>query len=89
MRPLPGKGLGLVATRNIKQGEVILSEDPLLFINNDDNDMKKSLNYQFENLSTENKKKVMSLCDPDPEGEEDQKVVRIFMVNRIQGKCEP
>ena len=86
MRPVPGKGLGLVATRNIKQGEVILSEDPLLFINNDDNEILKSLNSQFENLSAENKKKVIGLCDPDPEGEEDQKIIRIFTVNRIQGK---
>jgi len=84
VRPVPGKGLGLVATRNINQGEVILSEDPLLFINNDDNEILKSLNSQFENLSAENKKKVICLCDPDPEGEEDQKIRRIFTVNRIQ-----
>ena len=86
VKSIPGKGLGLVATRSIRQGEVILSEDPLLFIPNEDNEMLKSLKFQFENLSAENKKKVLNLCDNNPEEGEEKKILRIFTVNRIQGR---
>ena len=86
MKSIPGKGLGLVATRSIRQGEVILSEDPLLFIPNEDIEMLKSLKFQFENLSAENKKKVLNLCDNNPEEGDEKKILRIFTVNRIQGR---
>ena len=67
------------------KGEVILSEDPLLFVSNDEPDLLKCINSQFENLSVEKKKKVSSLHDPDPKGEDDEKIFRIFKINRIQG----
>ena len=86
MKSIPGTGLGLVATRSIRQREVILSEDPLLFIPNEDIEMLKSLKFQFENLSAENKKKVLNLCDNNPENGEERKILRIFTVNRIQGR---
>ena len=70
------------------KGEVILSEDPLLFVNNDEPEMLKCINSQFENLSVEKKKIVSSLHDPDPNGKDDEKIFRIFKINRIQGQVE-
>jgi len=31
-RQIEGKGIGVIALRNIKQGELIISEEPLLII---------------------------------------------------------
>ena len=47
--------------------------------------MIASLNYQFESLSAENQKRVMALHDPDTSGDIDQKVMRIFKINCIEG----
>ena len=47
--------------------------------------MIDSLDSQFESLSAENQKRVMALHDPDPSGDIDQKVIRIFKINCIEG----
>ena len=67
------------------QGEVIIAEDPILFLKNDDENMIASLDYQFESLSAENQKRVIALHDPDPSGDMDQKLIRIFKINCIEG----
>ena len=68
------------------KGEIILTEDPLLFLSNDDPDIMKTLDTQYTNLSVEKKKKVTALYDPDPAGDKDQEIIRIFRVNCIQGE---
>ena len=52
------KGFGIVATRNIKLGELILQERPLLSWTNYD-----SLKSQFDNLSKSEKDAVLSLSN--------------------------
>ena len=39
---------------------------------------------QFEKLKTSVKRKVEELCDNQPDGDENQKIVRIFKGNSIQ-----
>ena len=53
---VPGKDFGLVAVRNIKQGEALMKESPLLIQSKNVTEMKKgpSLLEQFENLSKSN-----------------------------------
>ena len=50
---MPGKDFGLAAARNIKQGETLMKESPLLIQCKNVTEMKKgpSLLEQFENLS--------------------------------------
>ena len=56
-----------------------------MFLQNDEENMIASLNSQFESLSAENQKRVMALHDPDTSGDIDQKVMRIFKINCIEG----
>ena len=66
------------------KGESVIAEDPLLFVKNDENKIE-SLNLQFQNLSSDNQKKISSLCDSNSSGDPDKKIVRIFHSNCIQG----
>ena len=59
--PIPGKGMGMIATRDIKNGELILEERPVLNIT-----LGESLENQFIQLSNEVQKKVMSLYNAHP-----------------------
>jgi len=77
----------MVASRLIKQGESVIAEDPLLFVKNDENKIE-SLNLQFQNLSSDNQKKISSLCDSNSSGDPDKKIVRIFHSNCIQVTLE-
>ena len=54
--PIPGKGLGIIATRDIGYGELILQEQPLL-----NDTLGESLETQFNKLSYTDQEKVMSL----------------------------
>lgn len=57
---MPGKGLGMIATRDIKFGELILSELPVLIDNFD-------LKFQFEELAKDQQAEILSLHNCYPE----------------------
>ena len=57
---MPGKGVGMIATRDIKLGELILSELPVLI---DDFDLK----FQFEELTKDQQAQILSLHNCYPE----------------------
>ena len=59
--PIPDKGMGMIATRDIKYGELLLQEQPVL------NDaLGESLENQFLRLSKAVQKEVLSLCNVHP-----------------------
>lgn len=57
---MPGKGMGMIATRDIKFGELILSELPVLI---DSFDLK----FQFEELAKDQQTEILSLHNCYPE----------------------
>lgn len=86
IQALAGKGLGMVAVRKICQGEVILTENPLLLLNKNRKERLKSPNLleQFENLSESNKTKVLKLHHENPGGTLSERIQRIFEANTIE-----
>jgi len=79
---LEGKGQGVVATRDIKPGEVVLSEKPVILIKKEAG-AKASLHQQMDNLKEEARRTVKELHDPRPTEAEDAKIERIFENNGI------
>ena len=79
--PIPGKGLGVVATRDIAPGEVVMVETAVMV----EGERGEKVEEQFEKLSDSVKKRVLELNDPEPSGEEEGKVRRIFTSNAIHG----
>ena len=57
---VPGKGVGMIATRDIKFGELILREFPVLIDNFD-------LKFQFEELAKDQQAEILSLHNCYPE----------------------
>lgn len=86
VKAIDGKGFGMVASRKIKQGDVILTEEPVLTANMalSQDDRNSFLISQFSKLSLADKERVDSLYDNDPEEDAKMKVVRIFKCNSIQ-----
>ena len=76
----------MVANRTIKQGEIIITEEPVLTVDMrmTDEERQVTIMKQFEKLKTSVKRKVEELCDNQPDGDENQKIVRIFKGNSIQ-----
>ena len=64
---IPGKGKGLIANRKLKLGDKILTESPLILINNSDSEDFISWCSQVvtkvKQLSSEKLKKYLSLAD--------------------------
>ncbi|XP_023323657.1 N-lysine methyltransferase SMYD2 [Eurytemora carolleeae] len=86
---IENKGYGLVATRNIKEGELILSEMPVLILSKNEKDRtSRNLEIQFQKLSKNVQKKILSLHDENREGEEERKLARIFFSNAIDVNSE-
>jgi len=83
---IEGKGYGMVAVRTIRQGEIILTENPLLILNKSKKERDKgpSLQEQFTNLSESNKAKVLKLHHENPEGTLEEKIKGIFESNTIE-----
>ena len=61
IKNVPGKGLGVFATRDIKSGELILAEKPLLQIHTA-HYLAEDVEAEFEKLSEEKKESYMSLA---------------------------
>ena len=62
-----GKGRGLVATRRIKAGEVVVEENPLIVIEGHQRQFKLSheeFRSHFEKLDSNHQKKILELYDP-------------------------
>eukprot|EP00092_Neocalanus_flemingeri_P062557 GFUD01075493.1.p1 GENE.GFUD01075493.1~~GFUD01075493.1.p1 ORF type:complete len:344 (+),score=63.32 GFUD01075493.1:86-1117(+) len=83
---LPGKGFGMIAVRNICQGEPILKENPILLLSKDKKDRQTnpSLLEQFENLSESDQAKVLKLHHDNPDGKLHEKIQWIFEANTIE-----
>lgn len=78
--------MGMIANRDIKQGEIIVKEDPVLVVNISlpESDRKSTLLEKFTKLGEKDRRKIESLYDSDPDGAEENKVLRIFNSNSIQ-----
>jgi len=81
-----GKGMGMIASRDIKQGETILKEDPVLVLDlmAPEPERHSTLLAQFNKLGDRDKRKIEALYDFDPEGDANTKIMRIFKSNSIQ-----
>ena len=88
LRAIPGKGFGMIANRPIKQGEIIVSEDPVLEVDLriSENERCLAIMEQFDTMSQKTREKIESLYDSDPDGSSELKVFRIFKSNCIQSK---
>jgi len=76
----------MVAVRKIKQGEIILTENPLMVLSKNKVNKNKgpSLLEQFENLSKPNQAKVLKLHHENPEADLEAKLENIFESNTIE-----
>jgi len=62
---LPGRGKGVLATRKINVGEIIIEEMPLMVIDSPNCEVAVDVfKKEFANLSEESRHKVLSLFDP-------------------------
>ena len=78
-------GFGVIAKRNISQGESIIIEDPAFVLLDSERDKKfEVLERQFKEMKDDLKKKVLALYDSNPNGPEDMRIWRIFESNSIQ-----
>ena len=70
------------------KGELIVKEDPVLLVNMSlpESDRKSILLEKFTKLGERDRRKVESLYDSDPDSAEENKVLRIFKSNSIQGR---
>ena len=58
---IPGKGIGIIATRDIGYGELIIQEQPVL-----NDTLGESLESQFNKLSSTDQEKLMRLYNAHP-----------------------
>ena len=62
---LPGRGKGVLATRKINVGEIIMEEVPLMVIDSPDSEVAVDVfKQEFAKVDDEAKRKVLSLFDP-------------------------
>jgi len=80
IRDIPNKGKGVVATRDIKIGEVIISEKPLMLFK-----AGHGLTECLTKMSDQGKRKLMSLYDRD---NEEGTVLGILLTNCLAGRCQ-
>lgn len=64
IQDIPGKGLGILAMRNIVAGELVLREKPIMTMSFDDEDAGRHAELVQE-LSDGDKRRFFSLCDKD------------------------
>ena len=76
IRDMPGKGKGVVATRRLVTGSLIMAEEPLILVNAGNASREsKDVITKFLNLSEELKKSVMNLFNRHSAEGEDWKDV--------------
>ena len=64
MRESPGKGLGLFTTRDLNIGDLVVREDPILYIDEGADQILQNPNVfktAFENLNRSQKEKILEL----------------------------
>jgi hypothetical protein len=76
--PIPGKGKGMRATEEIKRGELVLKEKPIV---RGTTRTPRQKDFEETVISEEDKKAFFALNDPDPTGPEDKKMFRIYQNN--------
>ena len=77
LRPVEGKGLGLVASRDIKLGEIIMREDPTLIIEEN----APGLTQQFSRLEKSAQGEILKLHHDNPEDTVEERIKQIFLAN--------
>ncbi|KAG6236016.1 hypothetical protein E4U25_004187 [Claviceps purpurea] len=86
LQDIPGKGKGLVATRNIPKGTRIISEPALFTIPDYENlsleEKKRLVCQQFDALSRDEKDVFMSLLNTRPFGDSREQCFGIFFTSR-------
>jgi len=91
IQEMPGKGEGMVATRVLFPGDIVVTEEPLIVIK--DGEPIRIILSMFDALSEEDKNVLLSLYDPgvnpqnDIQGvtdEKHQKFIRITWANSMQ-----
>ncbi|WVQ96198.1 hypothetical protein IAU59_003301 [Kwoniella sp. CBS 9459] len=83
---IPGKGLGLVATRYIKRGELILRESPFVLVPLEHEDQEissDSVRGIFERLTVEERANFESLYGREDKQAENDPLVNIVVTNSI------
>ena len=78
----------MIANKSIKQGETIVSEDPVLEVDLRiaENERCLAMMEQYDTMSQKTRENIESLYDSDPDGSSEFKVCRIFKSNCIQSK---
>ena len=78
--------MGMLTVRKILQGDVLLTEKPLLVLSKDKNERKRrpGLLEQFESLSQADKDKILSLHHENPHGSVRERLMGIFEANSIE-----
>lgn len=79
IRAVPGKGMGVIAMRDIKRGEVVVSENPLLQFT-----FGKGLTESLQKTSTSSRKKLMSLHDRQSDGR--KSLLGVVVTNCLGGR---
>ncbi|KAG6026462.1 hypothetical protein E4U19_002587 [Claviceps sp. Clav32 group G5] len=87
LQDIPGKGKGLVATRNIPKGTRIISEQALFTILDYENlsldERKRLVCQQFDALSRDEKDTFMSLDNTCPFNDSEEQCFGIFITSRL------
>ena len=80
---IPGKGMGLIATRKITKGELVIKERPVVrgrdvFLEGPWQSLKDFIAAEVQD---DDKVNLLALHDPDPEGPSESKMERIYLNN--------
>jgi len=81
VRPIPGKGLGVIASRDIKRGEVLVSEMPLLNFT-----FGNGLTESLQKMSHSSRRKLMGLHDRQSEDGRRKSVLGVVVTNCLGGR---
>ena len=81
IRDVPGKGKGVVATRKLNLGSLIMAEEPLIMLENKSD--KTKLNSEFGKLSNQTKKIIMDLF-AGTDGEQAKTMMELLPVLKTQ-----
>jgi len=82
--PISGKGVGVLATKDIHAGEIVASASPLLYFDGDDPKWSQVLQEQFEALPVSQQKAVFELEDAFAANTQEKTLVGIVRTNSFR-----
>ena len=80
---IPGKGEGLIATRDIEYGELIINERPIMEMGQLPLQKEKDLKKLFKKLSTEDQDTIMGMYDAHTVNGDKKSLVGIVHTNSL------